>query len=168
MLRRLDAVLSFDRVTSVLANRYSTTGRPSLDPKLMLPMLLIGYAYGIRSERLLYREVHVNLAYRWFCRLGLEGSVPDHSAEDENRRSACPPRERNRSLSFRLHASSAPDVTQPFFGSSRSCTAGAGPAAEYNLLTEKGGHQRKRKYPDDKLRSHWYSSLSLPQDLVRL
>ena len=64
LLRQLDAVLNFDRVRSVLAARYSQTGRPSIDPELMLRMLLIGYAYGIRSERRLCNEVHLNLAYR--------------------------------------------------------------------------------------------------------
>ena len=85
LLWKLDAVLSFDRVRSTLASRYSATGRPSIDPELMLRMLLIGYAYGIRSERLLCSEVHLNLAYRWFCRLGLEGTVPDHSTFSKNR-----------------------------------------------------------------------------------
>ncbi len=79
LLRQLDAVLNFDRVRSFLADRYSSIGRPSIDPELMLRMLLIGYAYGIRSERRLCEEVNLNLAYRWFCRLGLDGSVPDHS-----------------------------------------------------------------------------------------
>ena len=86
MLRRLDKVLqTFDRVRSALADHYSPTGRPSIDPELMLRMLLIGYAYGIRSERLLCSEVHLNLAYRWFCRLRLEGAVPDHSTFSKNR-----------------------------------------------------------------------------------
>jgi transposase len=69
LLRQLDAVLHFNRVRTVLAEHYSHTGRPSIDPELLLRMLLIGYAYGIRSERQLCREVHLNLAYRWFCRL---------------------------------------------------------------------------------------------------
>jgi len=85
LLRQLDAVLNFDRVRSTLASHYSSTGRPSIDPELMLRMLLIGYAYGIRSERLLCSEVHLNLAYRWFCRLGLQGAVPDHSTFSKNR-----------------------------------------------------------------------------------
>src|ERR1039457_1605557 len=72
-LRALDAVLDFDRVRAVLANHYSDIGRPSIDPELMLRMLLVGYAFGIRSERQLCSEVHLNLAYRWFCRLGLGG-----------------------------------------------------------------------------------------------
>ena len=67
LLRQLDAVLNFERVRSTLAGHYSPTGRPSIDPEMMLRMLLIGYAYGIRSERLLCSEVHLNLAYRWFC-----------------------------------------------------------------------------------------------------
>ena len=84
-LRRIDAVLNFDRVRSRLAAHYSQLGRPSIDPELMLRMLLIGYAYGIRSERRLCEEVHLNLAYRWFCRLGLDGAVPDHSTFSKNR-----------------------------------------------------------------------------------
>src|ERR1700682_6734674 len=84
-LRQLDAVLKFDQARMVLAGHYSPLGRPSVDPELMLRMLLVGYAYGIRSERQLCNEVHLNLAYRWFCRLGLEGDVPDHSTFSKNR-----------------------------------------------------------------------------------
>lgn len=84
-LRQLDAVLNFDHVRNALASYYSHTGRPSIDPELMLRMLLIGYAYGIRSERRLIEEVHLNLAYRWFCQLGLDGAVPDHSTFSKNR-----------------------------------------------------------------------------------
>ena len=64
---------------------YSHTGRPSVDPELMIRMLLIGYCFGIRSERRLCEEVHLNLGYRWFCRLGLDGQVPDHSTFSLNR-----------------------------------------------------------------------------------
>ncbi len=85
LLRQLDGVLNFERVRSALASHYSATGRPSIDPELMLRMLLIGYAYGIRSERQLCSEVHLNLAYRWFCRLGLDGAVPNHSTFSKNR-----------------------------------------------------------------------------------
>jgi len=84
-LRRLNAVIKFDEVRTLLVGHYSSKGRPSIDPELMLRMLLIGYAYGIRSERQLCNEVHLNLAYRWFCRLGLEGAVPDHSTFSKNR-----------------------------------------------------------------------------------
>jgi transposase len=55
-------------------------GRPSIDPELMIRMLVIGYVFAIRSERLICREVQVNLAYRWFCKLGIEDTIPDHSA----------------------------------------------------------------------------------------
>jgi transposase len=60
-------------------------GRPSIDPELMMRMLMVGYCMGIRSERRLCEEVHLNLAYRWFCRLGLDGKVPDHSTFSKNR-----------------------------------------------------------------------------------
>src|SRR5229473_2837053 len=63
---------------------YSPIGRPSIDPELMIRMLLVGYCVGIRSERLC-EEVHLNLAYRWFCRLGLDGDVPDHSTFSKTR-----------------------------------------------------------------------------------
>ena len=68
-----------------LAPFYSSMGRPSIDPELMIRMLIIGYCFGIRSERRLCEEVHLNLAYRWFCRLGLDGEVPDHSTFSKNR-----------------------------------------------------------------------------------
>ncbi len=68
-----------------LAKFYSHTGRPSVDPELIIRMLVIGYCFGIRSERRLCEEVHLNLAYRWFCRLGLEDSIPDHSTFSKNR-----------------------------------------------------------------------------------
>jgi transposase len=85
LLRQLDSVLNFDQARTVLARHYSPLGRPSVDPELMLRMLLVGYAYGIRSERQLCNEINLNLAYRWFCRLGLEGAVPDHSTFSKNR-----------------------------------------------------------------------------------
>src|SRR5512132_2376933 len=85
LLRKIDAVLDLSRLRSQLAPHYSHTGRPSIDPELMIRMLLIGYGYGIRSERRLCEEVHLNLAYRWFCRLGLEDPVPDHSTFSKNR-----------------------------------------------------------------------------------
>jgi transposase len=64
---------------------YSDVGRPSIDPELMIRMLLVGYCYGVRSERRLCEEVHLNLAYRWFCRLSLDADVPDHSTFSKNR-----------------------------------------------------------------------------------
>ncbi|MEM6638043.1 MAG: IS1182 family transposase [Pseudomonadota bacterium] len=85
LLRRFDWLLDFDVIRQELTALYSHTGRPSVDPELMLRMLLIGYLYGIGSERRLVEEVHLNLAYRWFCKLGLEGRVPDRSTFSKNR-----------------------------------------------------------------------------------
>jgi len=79
LLRRIDRALDLSWLRAELASFYSSTGRPSIDPELMIRMLLVGYCYGIRSERRLCDEVHLNLGYRWFCRLGLDGNVPDHS-----------------------------------------------------------------------------------------
>lgn len=79
MLREIDLFLNGDALREALRPFYSHLGRPSIDPELIIRMLVIGYVMGIRSERRLCDEVHLNLAYRWFCRLGLEGSVPDHS-----------------------------------------------------------------------------------------
>jgi transposase len=85
LLRRIDRFVDCSGLRQRLAGYYSATGRPSIDPELMIRMLLIGYCLGIRSERRLCEEVHLNLAYRWFCRLGLEGKVPDHSTFSKNR-----------------------------------------------------------------------------------
>jgi transposase len=85
LLRKIDAVLDLSSLRHELVPFYSHTGRPSVDPELMLRMLLVGYCYGLRSERRLCDETHLNLAYRWFCRLGLEGAVPDHSTFSKNR-----------------------------------------------------------------------------------
>lgn len=85
LLRKIDAVLDLSKLRSELAPHYSHTGRPSIDPELMIRMLLIGYCYGIRSERRLCEEVDLNLAYRWFCRLNLDDAVPDHSTFSKNR-----------------------------------------------------------------------------------
>ena len=85
LLRSVDRFVDLTGVREHLKPFYSSTGRPSVDPELMIRMLLIGYCMGIRSERRLCEEVHLNLAYRWFCRLDLEGSVPDHSTFSKNR-----------------------------------------------------------------------------------
>ena len=79
ILRSVDRFIDLASVRVRLKPFYSEMGRPSVCPELMIRMLLVGYLFGIRSERRLCEEVHVNLAYRWFCRLGLEGAVPDHS-----------------------------------------------------------------------------------------
>jgi transposase len=85
LLRSIDRFIELDEVRRDLAPFYSSTGRPSVDPELMIRMLIIGYCFGLRSERRLCEEVHLNLAYRWFCRLGLDGQVPDHSTFSKNR-----------------------------------------------------------------------------------
>jgi transposase len=79
LVRQIDDVLDLSWVHKELAPYYSRTGRPSIDPVLMIRMLLVGYVFAIRSERQLCSEVQVNLAYRWFCRLGIEDDIPDHS-----------------------------------------------------------------------------------------
>jgi transposase len=85
LLRSIDRFVEFGELRRELAPFYSTLGRPSIDPELMIRMLIVGYCFGIRSERRLCEEVHLNLAYRWFCRLGLNGDVPDHSTFSKNR-----------------------------------------------------------------------------------
>ncbi len=84
-VRAIDRFVDLSGIRGHLRPFYSETGRPSIDPELMIRMLLIGYCFGIRSERRLCEEVHLNLAYRWFCRLGLAGNVPDHSTFSKNR-----------------------------------------------------------------------------------
>ena len=85
LLRSIDRFVDLSGIREHLRPFYSATGRPSVDPELMIRMLIIGYCMGIRSERRLCDEVHLNLAYRWFCRLGLDGAVPDHSTFSKNR-----------------------------------------------------------------------------------
>ena len=85
LLRGIDRFLDLTELRQHLAPFYSHTGRPSIDPEMMVRMLLVGYCFGIRSERRLCEELHLNLAYRWFCRLGLEEPVPDHSTFSKNR-----------------------------------------------------------------------------------
>jgi transposase len=79
LVRAIAAVLDLSWVRAELAPHYSSMGRPSIDPLLMIRMLIVGYVFTIRSERALCREVQVNLAYRWFCGLGIEDKIPDHS-----------------------------------------------------------------------------------------
>ncbi|MGH8193870.1 MAG: transposase [Woeseiaceae bacterium] len=85
LLRDIDRLLDFTELRGHLASYYSHTGRPSVDPELMIRMLLIGYCCGIRSERQLCYEVTMNLAYRWFCKLSITDRVPDHSTFSKNR-----------------------------------------------------------------------------------
>ncbi len=85
LLRGINQFLDLSDLRTYLAPFYSHTGRPSIDPELMIRMLIVGYCFGIRSERRLCEEVQLNLAYRWFCRLGLEDAVPEHSTFSKNR-----------------------------------------------------------------------------------
>jgi len=80
LVRKIGALLDLSWVYAELAPYYSEIGRPSIDPVLMIRMLIIGYVFAIRAERQICREVQVNLAYRWFCDLGLEDPIPNHSA----------------------------------------------------------------------------------------
>ena len=101
MLRSIDRFVDLSGIRDHLKPFCSEMGRPSIDPELMIRMLIIGYCMGIRSERRLCDEVHLNLAYRWFCRLGLEGDVPDHSTFSKKRhgrfRESCAGRSKRRS-----------------------------------------------------------------------
>lgn len=85
LLRSIHRLLDLGDFRQQLARFYSPMGRPSIDPELMIRMLILGYCFGIRSERRLCEEVHLNLAYRWFCRLDLDDPVPDHSTFSKNR-----------------------------------------------------------------------------------
>ncbi len=85
LLRQIDVFVDLDSVRQELQPCYSAVGRPSVDPEVMIRMLIVGYCFAIRSERRLCEDVHLNLAYRWFCGLGLDGKVPDHSTFSKNR-----------------------------------------------------------------------------------
>lgn len=85
LVRKIDAALDLSWLRGELAPHYSSMGRPPIDPELMIRMLVLGYVFAIRSERLICHEVQVNLAYRWFCNLGIEDAVPGHSAFSRTR-----------------------------------------------------------------------------------
>lgn len=85
LLRSIDSFVDLSGIRPHLAESYNHTARPSIDPELLIRILLVGYCLGIRSERRLCEEVHLNLAYRWFCRLDLADPVPNHSTFSKNR-----------------------------------------------------------------------------------
>ena len=85
LLRKIDRIVSFDFMYTLLAPYYPAIGRPSIDPVSMFKMLLIGYLYGIRSERRLVEEIRLNIAYRWFCGFELNDTIPDHSTFSKTR-----------------------------------------------------------------------------------
>ena len=86
LLRKIQDCLQFNFIYEKTQDLYAQTGRPSVDPVLLIKMLLIGYLYGIKSERRLEEEVSLNLAYRWFCNLNVSDQIPDHSTFSQNRR----------------------------------------------------------------------------------
>ncbi len=86
LLRQIKNCVNFDFIYEKAAPYYSNTGRKSIDPVILIKMLLIGYLYGIKSERRLEEEVSLNLAYRWFCGIDLMHKVPDHSTFSQNRK----------------------------------------------------------------------------------
>ena len=85
LLRMIDSYVDFSFVREQLRDFYKPTGRPSIDPEVLLRMLLVGYLYGITSERRLVDEVRMHLAYRWFTRLSFDQEIPDHSTFSKNR-----------------------------------------------------------------------------------
>ena len=87
LLRRMNVfvTLALSDLHKELAAHYSEVGRPSVDPELMIRMLLVGYCFGIRSERRLCQEVELHLAYRWLCQLDLDDAIPHHSTFSVNR-----------------------------------------------------------------------------------
>jgi transposase len=85
LLRLIDRHVSFDFVREKLKGLYSDTGRPSIDPELLLRMLLVGYLYGVSSERRLVEELRMHLAWRWFTGLGFDQEIPHHSTFSKNR-----------------------------------------------------------------------------------
>ena len=86
LLRSIDRFVDLNSIRVYLADFYNHTGRSSGNPERLIRVLLVGYCFGIRSERRLCEEVHLNLAYHWFCRLDLNDRVPDHSTFSNNRR----------------------------------------------------------------------------------
>jgi transposase len=86
LLRAIRKAIDFGFIYDKVRPLYSDVGRASIDPVLPIKMLLLGYLYGIPSERKLEEEVRLNLAYRWFLGLDLEDKVPDHSTFSQNRR----------------------------------------------------------------------------------
>ena len=100
LLRKIERMVSFNFIYDLLAPYYPATGRPSVDPVSMFKMLLIGYLYGIKSERRLVEEVQLNIAYRWFCGFELDDTIPNHS--DQNTKMAAK-RSLSESLLFTYH-----------------------------------------------------------------
>jgi transposase len=139
LLRKIDPLLDLSELRESLSPYYSHTGRPSIDPEVMLRMLIVGYCYGIRSEQRLCEEVHLNLAYHWFCHMGMEGKVPDHSTFSENRHGRFRASDAFRKL-FKI-------VLQR--GMSEGLVGGEGFAVDASLVKADASHQRERDDNDD-------------------
>jgi transposase len=139
LLRKIDPLLDLSDLRDHLSQYYSHTGRPSVDPGVLIRMLIVGYCYGIRSERRLCEEVHLNLAYRWFCRLGLEGKVPDHSTFSENRHGRFRDSDTFRKLFESVLARCIAE----------GLVAGEGFAVDASLVKADASHQRERDNDDD-------------------
>ncbi len=86
LLRKIKTKIDFDFIYEEAESYYSNIGRPSVDPVCLIKMLLVGYLYGVRSERRLEEEITLNIAYRWFCGFDLMDTIPDHSIFSQNRR----------------------------------------------------------------------------------
>jgi len=86
LLKKIKAAIDFDFIYEDAESYYSKIGRPSIDPVCLMKMLLVGYLYGIRSERRMEEEITLNIAYRWFCGFDLMDTIPDHSTFSQNRR----------------------------------------------------------------------------------
>ena len=86
LLRKIKEAIDFYFIYDDAESYYSKIGRPSIDPVCLMKMLLVGYLYGIRSERRLEEEITLNMAYRWFCGFDLMDKIPDHSTFSQNRR----------------------------------------------------------------------------------
>jgi transposase len=106
LLRLIDEHIDFSFVRGQLKASYSDTGRPSIDPELLLRIVLIGYLYGISSERKLVEELRMHLAWRWFTGLGFDQEIPHHSTFSKNRHG----RFQSRSCSNRCSSASWPSV----------------------------------------------------------
>jgi transposase len=139
LLRKIDALLDLSELRAHLSPFYSHTGRPSIDPEVLIRMLIVGYCYGIRSERRLCEEVHLNLAYRWFCRLGLEGKAADHSTFSENRHG----RFRDSNALRHLFESVLKRCL------SEGLVGGEGFAVDASMVKANASHQRQREAGDD-------------------
>ena len=136
LLRSIDRFVDLSAVRSHVAPFYSSTGRPSIDPELLIRMLLVGYCYGIRSERRLCEEVHLNLAYRWFCRLGTSNAWAEFAGLFRSTRSAFLDHERAKTELKSLMPEDAKEAVGHGVRAKRSKSG----AVSFDLLDMEAGH----------------------------